>query len=109
MFIHKAPGAAEAKALFAKYAEETPKYDKLVAREATDGGETMVTDNGGVFTVAFFKGPYFAGVTECTDRDKAVKLAADLRAKLNANDPGEAAPPKPASTGESEGGGGHGS
>lgn len=109
MFIHKAPGAAEAKALFAKYAEEAPKFDHLVSRKPSDGGETVVTEMGGVYTVAFHKGPYFAGVTECKDREVAVKQAAGLCAKLNANDPGEPFEPKAATKGESsEGGGGHG-
>lgn len=108
MFIHKAPGADEAKALFAKYAEEAPKYDTLVSRESSDGGETIVTESMGAYTVAFHKGPYFAGVTDCKDRERAIQQAAAFCKTLNADDKGEPAPagaaPKDESPSEAEGG-----
>lgn len=111
MFIHKAPGAAEAKELFAKYAEAAAKYDKVVGREPGDGGEMLVSDSLGVFAAAFHKGPYLAGVVECDDKELAVRQAELLRGRLNANDAGEPAPPKPAaksSESSSEEGGNHG-
>lgn len=109
MFAHKAPSAADAAELFSKYAAATAKYETVVSREKTDGGETLVSDSLGTFTVAFHKGVYFAGVSNCRkNQDLAVRQAAVLRGRLNAKDPGEPAPPKTEAPQESEGGGDHG-
>ncbi|MEP0841487.1 MAG: hypothetical protein HRF43_02100 [Phycisphaerae bacterium] len=105
LFIHKAPDAGQAAELFRKYAVEIARFETVVSREKTDGGETLVSESLGIFTVVFHKGPYFAGVSNLKkNRELAVRQAAALRDRLNAADPGEPAPPRPDSAGSSEGG-----
>ncbi|GMU24055.1 MAG: hypothetical protein AMXMBFR13_41320 [Phycisphaerae bacterium] len=117
LFIHKAPGAQEAKALFDRYVEATGKYDDIVSQTSADGGAMVVSKSKGefnFFTAAFHKGPYFGGVSDCEDnRELAEEQAAMLRERVNADDPGEPAPtrPEPAAGeggGDSEEGGDHG-
>jgi hypothetical protein len=112
MFILRQPDAAGAGRIFAQFADATAQYDKIVSREATDGGETLVGESSGVFTVAFQRGIYFGGVTECDDKDLALRQAARMRDALPGAGVGPApsggapspAKPKPQPADESEGG-----
>jgi hypothetical protein len=75
LFIHRAADPAAAKALFEQYVEAVKKYNKLVSRKPSQGGEMLVSESLGVFEAAFYKGALFAGVTECPDAAMAEKQA----------------------------------
>lgn len=82
MFAMKAGDAAAAKVLFDKLAEATAKYDKVVLRQPSAGGETLIGESLGIYSVAFCRGPYLAGVVECEDQALATKQADALRERI---------------------------
>lgn len=75
LFIHRAADDAAAKALFAKYAEAVQKYNKVVSRKPSKGGEMLLSESLGVFEAGFYTGALFGGVTECPDAALAEKQA----------------------------------
>jgi hypothetical protein len=75
LFIHKADSVKGARLLFEQFAEASAKYDKILSRDKSEGGEILVADSLGIFNVAFCKGIYFGGVTECEDKELAIKQA----------------------------------
>lgn len=101
MFVMFAGTDAAAKETFEKFVEATTKYDKLLSRDKSEGGETMVGDSMGVFSAVFYRGAFFGGVVECDEKDLAVQRAGVLRDRLK--DPPAvplpaAGAPKPAPT-----------
>lgn len=84
LFIHKAESSPAAQAIFEQYAQASAKYDKVLSREKSPGGETLVADSLGIFNVAFCKDIYFGGVTECENKELAIKQATAFRDALNA-------------------------
>lgn len=76
LFIHRAADAAAAKALFEQYVEAVKKYNKIVSRKPSKGGEMLVSESLGVFEAGFYKGALFAGVTESADAALAERQAA---------------------------------
>ncbi len=89
-FVSRCGGPQEAAAVFDRFAEAVARYDKVVDRRADgSGGEVLVGESLGVFTVVFRKGPYVGGVVECEDRALAEGRAAALAARLSAGDTGE--------------------
>lgn len=84
MFIHRAPDAVAAKALFGRYREAVKAHYKVVSEPADENG-LMVSDAYGAFEVAFCKGPFFGGVSECVDVDVAKKQAQAFRDGLDVN------------------------
>jgi hypothetical protein len=87
LFVVKTEDATAARSLFDKYAEATAKYDKVVSKETDARGQKLVGESLGVFSVAFTRGVFFGGVSECEDQALAVKHAEAFRAGL----PGEGA------------------
>ena len=83
-FLVKADNPAKAAELFKKLAEATAKYDKVVAQQASPGGETFTGQSLDVFSVCFHKGIYLGGIIECEDRALAERKAAELRDGLPA-------------------------
>jgi hypothetical protein len=81
VFLIREDSPAAARRVFDEYAEATAKYDKIVSREPTDGGETLIGE-GFDFSAVFCRGAYFGGVTQCADQKLAVERAAALRARL---------------------------
>lgn len=75
LFIMRTADAPAAKATFEQYAEAVRKYNKVLSRKPVEGGEMLVSESLGVFEAAFYKGPFFAGVTECPDAALAEKEA----------------------------------
>jgi len=102
MFVMKTASPAAGRELFKKLAEATAKYDKIVSREPSEDGETMVSDSLGIFAVAFNKGVFLGGVVECDDQELAVKRAAALRASMPKDAAGE--PESPAASQPAESG-----
>jgi len=82
MYLIKAADAQGARELFNKFAEATARYDKVVSREAYEGGAMLVSESLGVYGVAFHAGRFFGGVAECEDQALAVKRANELRDRL---------------------------
>ena len=82
MYILREESPAAAKALFEKFAEATAKYDKVLSKKESPGGETLVSESLGVYGSAFYKGIYFGGVAECADRTLAETKAGMLRDSL---------------------------
>lgn len=83
-FLVKADNPAKAAELFKKLAEATAKYDKVVAQQASPGGETFTGQSLDVYSVCFHKGIYLGGIIECEDRALAERRAAELRDGLPA-------------------------
>ncbi len=75
LFIMRTADAAAARVTFEQYAEAVRKYNKVLSRKPIGGGEMLVSESLGVFEAAFYKGPFFAGVTECPDAALAEKEA----------------------------------
>lgn len=84
MYILRADDAEHAASLFQQFADETAKYDTIVERMETPGGETMVIDSLGIFGVAFYKGRYLGGVAECDDQALARRAVEPFRESLSA-------------------------
>lgn len=84
IFVMRTADAAAARAVFDKYVEATAKYDKVVSREADAQGQKVIGESLGVYSVAFTKGVFFGGVTECEDQALAVRQAEAFRARLPA-------------------------
>lgn len=82
VFLVQTGGPAEADSLFDQFAEATAKYDKVVSKTSGADGQILVGESLGTFTVAFTKGRFFGGVTECDDQTFAVRQAEALRARL---------------------------
>ena len=78
-FLIKTDNPAKAAELFKKLAEATAKYDKVVARQPSPGGETFTGQSLDVYSVCFHKGVYLGGIIECGDQPLAEKKAAQLR------------------------------
>ena len=79
MYVLRADSPAAARGLFDKFAEATAKYDKVLSRSASPGGQTLVSESMGSFGVTFCKGIYFGGVAECEDRALVEQKAAAFR------------------------------
>ncbi len=71
MFLHRAPSPAAARKLLDQYADYLAKYGKVVSREDSAGGQTLVGEAVEMYDVVFCKGPYLGGVNGADD----VKLA----------------------------------
>ncbi len=85
MFVTRAESPDAARKLYDQLVDATRRYDKLLADEATEGGATMVGESLGYFTVAFCRGVYLGGVTNCEgDRELAEGAATRLRDGLPA-------------------------
>ncbi|HSW44981.1 MAG TPA: DUF6599 family protein, partial [Phycisphaerae bacterium] len=82
MYVIRSDDTAGARKVFEQFAEATAKYDKILSRGASPGGETMAIESVGRFGAAFFKGRYFGGVTDCEDRNLAERKAAAFRDSL---------------------------
>jgi len=81
-FLIKADSPQAAADLFKKLVEATAKYDHVLARQPSAGGETFVGQSLDVFSVCFHKGVYLGGILECEDQALARKKAAELREGL---------------------------
>ncbi len=92
MYLIKAVDADAARELFEKFAQATAKYDKVISRQAFDGGEMLVGESLGIYSVAFCKGVFFGGVIECEYQALAVKRAVVLRDRLPAGESGDVSP-----------------
>jgi len=82
LYIIKADSPADARELFMKFADATAKYDKVLARDDSPGHERIVSEALGIYSVAFCKGNYLAGVIECEDRTLAEEKATAFRDSL---------------------------
>lgn len=78
-FIIKADSPQAAAKLFGKLAEATAKYDKVVARQVSPGGEMFTGQSLDVFSACFHKDVYLGGIIECGDQALAEQKAAELR------------------------------
>ncbi len=92
IFVMRTADAAAAREVFDKYVEATAKYDKVLSRETDAQGQKMIGESLGVYSVAFTKGVFFGGVTECEDQALAVRQAEAFRARLPADPEGAIAP-----------------
>lgn len=92
IFVMRTADAVAARAVFDKYVEATAKYDKVVSKQADEQGHQVIGESLGVYSVAFTKGVFFGGVTECEDQALAVKQAEAFRAKLPADAEGATEP-----------------
>jgi hypothetical protein len=81
LFVHRAVDAAAAKALFDQYDAVAGK--NAVNRSAGADGAMVVSESLGVFEAAFHKGPLFAGLTECEDKDLALRQVEAFRCVLD--------------------------
>lgn len=89
-FVTRCGGPQEAADVFERFAAAVARYDTLLERRADEGGgERLVGESLGVFTVVFRKGPYVGGIVECEDRALAEQRAAALAARLSAGDAGD--------------------
>ncbi len=89
-FVTRCGGSQEAAEVFERFAAAVARYDTLLERRADEGGgERLVGESLGVFTVVFRKGPCVGGIVECEDRALAEERAAALAARLSAADHGE--------------------
>jgi len=83
LYLLRTESPDEARALFERYAEQISTFeDSVLARKETDDGGTIVSQFFGMFDVAFHKGIYYGGVTECDDREVAEQEAAAFRDSL---------------------------
>lgn len=82
IFLSQTADAGAARARFDKFVEATAKYDKVLSKAADGEDQIMVGESLGVFTVAFTKGAFFGGVTECEDQTLATKQAEVVRSGL---------------------------
>jgi len=94
MFLTKTADPEAARSLFARFADATARYDKLLSREPlADGGrfiwEMAIPGRPSKFGAAFHKGPYFGGVHEADEQRLAADSARAFRGRLSANDPGD--------------------
>lgn len=71
LYVIKTENPKAARALFLRFAESTAKYDNVIKRDDEPGNEMIVSEMLGVYSVAFCKGSYLAGVIECEDRELA--------------------------------------
>jgi len=81
LFVHLATDDASARALFNRY--EADVGANPVSRSADSQGAMLVSDSLGMFEVAFHKGRFFAGLTECEDKDLAIRQAEAFRQSLD--------------------------
>jgi len=93
LFVVRAADAAAARVLLDKYTEATAKYDRVVSKETDAQGQKVIGESLGFYSVAFTKGVFFGGATECEDQALAVKQAEAFRAKLPADAEGATEPP----------------
>ncbi|MDM8008952.1 MAG: hypothetical protein QUV05_22665 [Phycisphaerae bacterium] len=93
LFVVRAADAAAARVLFDKYTEATAKYDRVVSKGTDAQGQKVIGESLGFYSVAFTKGVFFGGVTECEDQALAVKQAEAFRAMLPADAEGATEPP----------------
>ncbi len=83
LYLLRADSAEDARSLFELYAEEIGMFeDSVLAREETPDGQVIVSEFFGMYDVAFHKGVYYGGVTECDDREVAERAAAFFRDTL---------------------------
>jgi hypothetical protein len=95
LFAKKSPDAKGAHELFMKLADASKKYgDVIEQRIDTPGSELLVSRSIDVFMVVVSKGVFVGGVSDCDDRELALKQAQVLRERMPADAPGE---PEPAS------------
>lgn len=84
MFLHRTDAPEATAKVFDAFVEGTDRYDTVHQRESLDdGGEMMVSESLGFFTVAFTQGAFFGGVIECEDRELAMRQAMALRESLS--------------------------
>jgi hypothetical protein len=82
MFIHRAASAEAARKVLDEYAAYLGKHGKVLSRQETQGGQTLVGEATGMFDVVFCKGPYVGGVNGAERRELAEKKAAAFREGL---------------------------
>jgi hypothetical protein len=82
MFIHRSAGPAAARKVLDEYAAYLGKHGKVLSRQETQGGQTLVGEATGMFDVVFCKGPYVGGVNGAEKRDLAERQAAAFREGL---------------------------
>ncbi|MGQ9649425.1 MAG: DUF6599 family protein [Phycisphaerae bacterium] len=92
IFVMRTADAAAARAVFEKYVDATAKYDKVVSKGVDAQGQKVIGESLGVYSVAFTKGVFFGGVTECEDQDLAVRQAEAFRARLPVDTEGAVEP-----------------
>ncbi len=82
LFVHRAEDPAAAKKLFEEYAEYVPKQGKVVEKQDSPGGETLIADFSGEYDIIFYKGRYFAGANAASNLPAAKKRIGELRDAL---------------------------
>jgi len=82
LFVHRAEGPTAAKKLFDEYAEYVPKQGKVVEKQESPGGETLIADFGGEYDIIFYKGSYFAGANAASNLPAAKQRIGELRDAL---------------------------
>jgi len=82
MFIHRADSPEAARQVFDRYAEYLGKHGKMLARQDSPGGQTLVGEATGMFDVVFCKDRYVGGVNGAEDRKLAEARATAFRDAL---------------------------
>jgi len=79
MFIHRAADAQAARRVLDQYATYLSKHGKVVSREDSPGGQTMVGEATGMYDVIFCKDRYLGGVNGAENQALARQRAAAFR------------------------------
>jgi hypothetical protein len=82
LFVHRAPSAEAARQVLDQYAAYLGRHGKVLSRQDSPGGQTLVGEATGMFDVVFCKGSTVGGVNGADDRKLAERQGMAFRDTL---------------------------